>query len=210
MPDCATSHRWQSRESCASDASFQLDSYYARRFSSWSEYRLHAPSLIILYVTSPLFPIPAERHVNRPHFFPHKPPRPAAFTIHDSTMSRPKRRGPRVTSRKGVFNPEDATKVKHTKVGVWDLYEEKEPELARIPGSSRLERLLTMKQSLPYLWQMLKDIGSIRSCWWLLVSYMVLVVVSAMVPALALWYVSTVCASLEGPNVLREGTKVRY
>lgn len=80
--------------------------------------------------------------------------------------------------------------MKHTKVGVWDLYEEKEPELANIPGSSRLERLLAMRQSLPYLWQMLKDIGSIRSCWWLLVGYMVLVVVSAMIPAAALWYVS--------------------
>lgn len=40
----------------------------------------------------------------------------------------------RITSRKGVFNPEDATQVKHTKLGVWDLYEEKEPELANIPG----------------------------------------------------------------------------
>lgn len=105
-------------------------------------------------------------------------------------MGRPaKRRSTRITSRKGVFNPQDDTKVKYTKVGVWDLYEEKEPELANIPGSSRLEGFLAMKQNLPYLWMMLGDIGRIRSCWWLLVSYMVLVVVSAMVPAAALWCV---------------------
>lgn len=99
-----------------------------------------------------------------------------------------KRRGTRITSKKGVFNPEDVTKVKHTKVGVWDLYEEKEPELDFIPGSSRLERYLAMKQNLPFLWRMLIDIGSVRSCWWLLVAYLGLVVVSAIVPAVALWY----------------------
>lgn len=130
------------------------------------------------------------RHVDKsPRFFQHTLIDDLPLTNNDNTMARGggRRRGARITSRKGVFNPEDITKVKHTKVGVWDLYEEKEPELANIPGSSRLERFLAMRQSLPYLWQMLKDIGSIRSCWWLLVWYMALVVVSAMVPAAALW-----------------------
>ncbi|KAI0089816.1 P-loop containing nucleoside triphosphate hydrolase protein [Irpex rosettiformis] len=94
----------------------------------------------------------------------------------------------RVTSRRGVFNPEDNTRVKHTRLGVWDLYEEKEPELASIPGSSRLERFLSLKQSIPYLWMMLKDIGRIKSCWMLLMCYGVLVFVGSLIPALSIWY----------------------
>ena len=118
-----------------------------------------------------------------------------------------RRRGARITSRKGVFNHEDVTKVKHTKVGVWDLYEEKEPELANIPGSSRLEQLLAMKQDLPYLWMMLKDIGSIRSSWGLLVVYMAVVIISAMIPAVSLWYVHYISAltitAIENPVIIQ-------
>lgn len=104
-------------------------------------------------------------------------------------MQRRARGRTRITSRKGVFNPDDQTKVKHTRLGVWDLYEEKEPELSRIPGSSRLERFLALKQSLPYLWMMLKDIGSIRSCWVLLVYYVALVFAGSLIPAVSIWYV---------------------
>jgi hypothetical protein len=93
----------------------------------------------------------------------------------------------RITSRRGVFNPDDTTRVKHTRLGVWDLYEEKEPELDRLPGFWRLERFLTLKQTLPYVWRMAKDIGSIRSCWPLLVLYLILELLSALVPAAALW-----------------------
>ena len=95
----------------------------------------------------------------------------------------------RITSRKGVFNPEDTKRVKHTRIGVWDLYEEKVPELERVPGLSRLERFLTIKQTLPYVWRMIKDIGSIRSCWLLLFLYLILELVEALVPAAVLWYV---------------------
>ena len=105
-------------------------------------------------------------------------------------MSKARLRGKRtrITSRKGVFNPEDETKVKHTKLGIWDLYEEKEPELANIPGSSRLERFLALKQNLPYLWMMLRDIGSIRSCWMLLVYYGILIFIGSLIPAVSIWY----------------------
>ena len=96
----------------------------------------------------------------------------------------------RITSRKGVFNPEDSKRVKHTRLGVWDLYEEKVPELERLPGLSRLERFLTLRQTLPYVWRMVKDIGSIRSCWLLLALYLILELIGALVPAAVLWYVS--------------------
>lgn len=103
------------------------------------------------------------------------------------------RRRARITSRKGVFNPEDNVRVKHTRIGVWDLYEEKEPELANVPASSPLERILALKQNLPYLWRMVKDIGSIRSCWTLLLLYMTVIVLSAMIPAISLWCVRCHC-----------------
>ncbi|OBZ79064.1 hypothetical protein A0H81_00117 [Grifola frondosa] len=89
---------------------------------------------------------------------------------------------------KGTFDPRDAQRVKHTRIGVWDLYEEIQPELAHVPGSSRLEHYLEMYQSFPYLWRMIKDILSIQSCWWLLVLYFSVDAVESLLPAAALWY----------------------
>ncbi|EGO19480.1 hypothetical protein SERLADRAFT_453452 [Serpula lacrymans var. lacrymans S7.9] len=83
-----------------------------------------------------------------------------------------RKRGGRSTAP-GRFDPEDVRNVKHTRIGVWDLYEEKHPELARIPGSSRLETVLQMSHSIPYVWQMIKDITSIPRCWIFLSFYMI-------------------------------------
>ncbi|KZP30394.1 P-loop containing nucleoside triphosphate hydrolase protein [Athelia psychrophila] len=97
-------------------------------------------------------------------------------------------RGPKPGKGKGTFNPEDETHVKHTKLGVWDLYKETQPELQNIPGSSRLEPYLEMYQSMPFVWKMIQDIGSIRSCWVMLATYLVFVVLAALIPAVSLWY----------------------
>jgi hypothetical protein len=85
------------------------------------------------------------------------------------------------------FHTEDSKNVKHTSLGVWDLYEERHPELSRIPGASRAESYLEIVQSLPYIWQMIKDVGSIRNCWFLLSLYLFVIVLSSLVPAVALW-----------------------
>ncbi|KAI0079057.1 P-loop containing nucleoside triphosphate hydrolase protein [Panus rudis PR-1116 ss-1] len=98
-----------------------------------------------------------------------------------------KRKGPS-RPRKGVFNPEDTAHVKHVQYGVWDVYEEINPALENIPGSSKVERLWEMKQDLPYVWWMLKDISSIRSCWLLLLGYAIIELILSLVPATALWY----------------------
>ncbi|KAK7060894.1 hypothetical protein VNI00_000627 [Paramarasmius palmivorus] len=92
--------------------------------------------------------------------------------------------------RKGKFDPEDEKNVKHTRVGVWDLYEEKQPELERIPLSKRLnvEHYLEMYNSLPFVWMMMKDIGSIRSCWFYMAVYLLIEIVSSLIPAISLWY----------------------
>ncbi|KAG6819629.1 hypothetical protein H0H93_010049 [Arthromyces matolae] len=96
-----------------------------------------------------------------------------------------KRKG---STRKGKFDPSDAKNVKHTSIGVWDLYEEIQPELSHIPGSSRLEPYIEILQNLPFVWRMLKDIGSIRACWFHLVVYLISEGIASLVPAVTLWY----------------------
>lgn len=98
-----------------------------------------------------------------------------------------KRRAARKSPRKGTFDPDNVEHVKHTRIGVWDLYEENQPEIAHLPGSSRLESYLEMINSLPYVWRMLKDIGSISTCWMLLSLYLVMEVIASLVPAVSLW-----------------------
>ncbi|KAJ4476132.1 hypothetical protein C8R41DRAFT_846516 [Lentinula lateritia] len=42
-------------------------------------------------------------------------------------------------NRKARFDPNDQDKVKHTQIGqVWELYEERPPEIAKISFSARL------------------------------------------------------------------------
>ncbi|TCD60798.1 hypothetical protein EIP91_009511 [Steccherinum ochraceum] len=89
--------------------------------------------------------------------------------------------------RKGVFNPDDATRIKHTRLGVWDLYEEKAPEVEHVPGVSYWERYLEIRRDLPYVWTMLKDVGSIRSCWSLLFCYATIEAFTSLLPAANLW-----------------------
>lgn len=89
--------------------------------------------------------------------------------------------------RKGTFDPEDSHRVKHTKIGVWDLYEQVTPDFKHIPGSSWLEKTLESYACLPYLLRMIQDILSIRSCWVLLGSYAVAEVLQSLIPAASLW-----------------------
>lgn len=105
--------------------------------------------------------------------------------IHFTMLKQRRRRG--ASNRKGSFNPDDRKNVRHTKIGVWDLYEEINPELARIPGSSRLETYMELLQGLPYVWRMLKDIGGIKDCWTLLGIYLLLEVAISLIPAVILW-----------------------
>jgi hypothetical protein len=89
--------------------------------------------------------------------------------------------------RKGKFDPEDEKHVKHSRLGVWDLYEEKNPQLAYVPGISRFEPYLEMIKSLPYVWRMIKDISGIDGCWVLLSLYLLVEVVLSLIPAMSLW-----------------------
>ena len=124
------------------------------------------------------------RHQHSEHKFPvwrYKPLTPSSFP----TMMRGKRSK---AQGKGTFNPEDDKHVKHSKLGVWDFYQERRPELARIPGAAKAEPYLEMYQSLPFVWKMLKELGQIKSCWILLSLYLLIVLLASLVPAVSLWY----------------------
>lgn len=95
------------------------------------------------------------------------------------------RRGP----KHGKFDPCDANTVKHTRLGVWDLYEQVDPGISRLPGVSELARRLEVLNDLPYVWRMLKDVASIKSCWLYFLIYCIVELLSSLLPAVTLWYV---------------------
>lgn len=93
------------------------------------------------------------------------------------------------TSRPGTFDPSDRTRVKYTKIGVWDLYEEVNPARAHVPGASYAERAFAAYECLPFLARMVRDVLAIRSCWLLLAAYALAEGGQALLPAASLWYV---------------------
>ena len=90
--------------------------------------------------------------------------------------------------RKGNFNPDDERRVKHSKIGVWDVYEEIAPELESLPGASFLDHLNELRLGSKYVFRMLKDLTGLRNCWFVLSVYAVCMVALSLLPAVALWY----------------------
>ncbi|KAG2075724.1 P-loop containing nucleoside triphosphate hydrolase protein [Suillus decipiens] len=90
--------------------------------------------------------------------------------------------------RAGEFDHKDARRFKHTRIGIWDLYEERQSALPRIPFSSMSEAYALIIQSVPYLVRMFKDVLSIRRCSMLLSAYLLVEVLASLIPAVLLWY----------------------
>ena len=116
---------------------------------------------------------------------------------------RPRGPGGQFSNRTGTFDPNDTRHVKHTRLGVWDLYEEHEPKLARIPGSAKLEKYLELFEGLPYVWRMVRDVLSIPTCAFLLAIYAATELGQAIFPALGLWYVPDFLPLLLGWTLIR-------
>ena len=91
------------------------------------------------------------------------------------------------SDKKGTFDPHDASRVKHTRLGVWDLYEEFEPKLARVPGAARLEKYMEILECMPYVRRMVRDVLSIPSCAVLFALHALINLGKAVIPALGLW-----------------------
>jgi hypothetical protein len=90
-----------------------------------------------------------------------------------------------MATRAGKVDPQDARRVKHSRIGVWDLYEERPTDN---PGSSILETYARIRESLPYVVRMLKDILSIRRVRILLPIFLVVEVLGSLTPAVSMWY----------------------
>ncbi|KAG2157764.1 P-loop containing nucleoside triphosphate hydrolase protein [Suillus bovinus] len=85
----------------------------------------------------------------------------------------------------GEFDYKDTRRYKHTRIGVWDLYEERQ---RRIRTSPILKACAQIIQSAPLLVRMFKDVLSIRRCSVLLPAYFVVSVLASLIPAVSLWY----------------------
>ncbi|KAG2157770.1 P-loop containing nucleoside triphosphate hydrolase protein [Suillus bovinus] len=85
----------------------------------------------------------------------------------------------------GEFDYKDARRYKHTRIGIWDLYEERR---TRIRASPTLKMCAQIIQSTPLLVRMFKDVLSIRRCSVLLPAYFVVQVLISLIPAVSLWY----------------------
>ena len=86
-----------------------------------------------------------------------------------------------------------AREFKHTKAGVWDVYEQIPTNKfgIDIPGISKLLRNLEIVEDLPFVWRMLKDVIKIKSCWYYLCLFAFVKGLVSLEPAVALWYVVT-------------------
>ncbi|KAG2053567.1 P-loop containing nucleoside triphosphate hydrolase protein [Suillus hirtellus] len=87
----------------------------------------------------------------------------------------------------GEFDHKDTRRFKRTRIGIWDLYEERQT-LARKRISSILQTYTPIIYSVPLLVRMLKDVLSIRRCSVLLPAYFIVEILASLIPAVSLWY----------------------
>ncbi|KAI0288518.1 HlyB/MsbA family ABC transporter [Russula brevipes] len=89
--------------------------------------------------------------------------------------------------RGSAFDPQNDALVEHRKLGIWDLYIERDPTLSYFPTSWRMEEFAGLLNDMPYLWRTIRDVGAVT--WPLLSLYVVMTLISSLVPALKLWCV---------------------
>jgi hypothetical protein len=86
------------------------------------------------------------------------------------------------------IDPRDTRRFKYTRIGVWDLYEERWSNTYYIPGSSILRMSCgPIIESMPYVMQMLRDVLSIRRSWLFLSAFFIVEVLISLIPAISLW-----------------------
>lgn len=90
------------------------------------------------------------------------------------------------------LDPKDAHRVRHTRVGIWDIYEDRETDVSRIAWM-----YAQIVQSVPHILRMLKDILGIRRGWMLLSTLLVIEVLASLTPAVSLWYTSQLFSLVE-------------
>jgi hypothetical protein len=89
-------------------------------------------------------------------------------------------------SKKRNGDPQDESLVEHRKLGVWDLYVERDPNLSYFPTSWRMEKYAGLLNDLPYLSRTIRDVCAVA--WPQLFLYVAITLVKSLSPALNLWY----------------------
>ena len=90
---------------------------------------------------------------------------------------------------KPAFEPRKGKVLQHVKVGIWDLYQERDQFLSYLPTSWKIDAYTEMWNDLPYLWGTIRDLASVA--WPMLSLYLVLTFAGSLLPALTLWCVRT-------------------
>ncbi|KAG1759101.1 P-loop containing nucleoside triphosphate hydrolase protein [Suillus occidentalis] len=83
------------------------------------------------------------------------------------------------------FTPKDAGRVRRSRVGIWDLYEDRETDVSHIAWM-----YAQTVQTVPYILRTLKDTFGIRRAWIMLSTFLVIEVLASLTPAVSLWYTS--------------------
>ena len=89
-------------------------------------------------------------------------------------------------------NTDFAKEFKHTKAGIWDVYEQI-PAIKfgiNIPGISKLFRHIEFVEDLPFVWRMVKDVAKIKSCLYYLCLFIFVKILASLEPAVTLWCVA--------------------
>ena len=78
--------------------------------------------------------------------------------------------------------------VTHSKIGVWDWYEERYPDGYRLFSAALWKKKYSdIILSYPYVWRMVKDVIRIPGCKTQLIIYLSLELVSSLIPAASTW-----------------------
>jgi len=81
------------------------------------------------------------------------------------------------------FNVGHSNPVRHRRIGVWDYFEQRRPSARGFPG---LHWVADIRHTLPYVWQMVKDLASLEHCRILFLVYFLSEWFLSMVPAFQL------------------------
>jgi hypothetical protein len=95
---------------------------------------------------------------------------------------------PRTSENGEGFKPRDGKVIEHHKLGVWDLYIERDKLLSYLPAFLKVDAYVRMWNDIPYLWRTICDVFTIS--WPLFSLFLILTVAESLLPSLSLWSVA--------------------
>ena len=77
--------------------------------------------------------------------------------------------------------------VKHIQYGVWDYYEEKDPDAEQVSLLGFFKTAGTAVESFPYIVRAIKDVFAMPGCKLHMIMYTMAELSGAVIPALSIW-----------------------